>query len=243
MALPLMLLTAGLNRLRQPTIVDPRFAYRPTGRHETAAATLTALITGGVGLTLVTALVMPEVEKVLPDPFDGWSVPAKPVDPAPPTPQTDTKTAPSETRITTVPRTLPPITGDAPAVPHSPADTEPVVIPGPVDTGPVTDAVPPHVPVWREATRNPRFLDRFQPPYPSTMQREGIEGSCPVSVTINAAGRVTAVRDAGCTDPAFFRATERQALTQWRFVPATRDGTPAETTQTLTVRFRISTDR
>lgn len=244
MALPLMLLTAGLHRSRQPSIVDARHGYRPTGRHETAAATLTALITGGVGLGLVSALVMPQVEKVLPDPFEGWSVPTKPTEPDPPPPQADPRTPAPENRITTVPTKLPPVAGESPVVPVSEPDLTPITpVTGQAETGPVADPLPPHVPVWREATRHPRFLDRFQPPYPSAMQREGIEGSCPVSVTINAGGRVTEVRDAGCTDPAFFRATERHALSQWRFVPATRDGTPAETSQTLTVRFRISADR
>lgn len=243
MALPLMLLTTGLNRMRQPSIADARTGYRSSGRHETAAATITALITGGVGLTLVTALAMPEMTKRLPG---GTTVINIPIDP--PTP-VDTQVKPevptSESRITTVPSPLPPITGDAPVIAHEPVDLGPItLIPGPsADPTPMADPTPAHVPVWRDATRHPRFVDRFQPPYPSTMQREGVEGSCPVSVTINSGGRVTAVQDAGCTDPAFFRATERQALTQWRFVPATRDGQPVESSQTLTVRFRISNDR
>jgi protein TonB len=245
MALPLMLLTAGLGRSRQPSIADARYGYQPTGRHETTAATLTALVTAGVGLSLATALVMPDVIKKVSEPFEGTAIPLTQPKPTPPEPQTDPRTPQSENHITTVVSPLPPVTGESPVVPYTPVDLGPVgPIPGPTaDPGPIADPLPPHVPVWREATRHPRFVDRFQPPYPSAMQREGVEGSCPVSVTINAIGRVTSVRDMGCSDPAFFRATERQALSQWRFVPATRDGEAAETTQTLTVRFRITDDR
>lgn len=244
MALPLMLLTAGFARSRHPSVADARYGYQSTGRHETTAATLTALITAGVGLALATALVMPGVTRKVPDPFEGWSVPAKPADPTPPPPATDPVASPRDSHITTVTSPLPPLTNDGPLVTLAPVDFGPIApIPGPAaDPGPIADPVPPHTPVWRDASRNPRFADRFQPPYPSAMQREGIEGRCPVSVTINAAGRVTAVRDMGCADPAFFRATERQALSQWRFNPATRDGVAVESTQTLTVVFRITND-
>jgi len=243
MALPLMLLTAGLARSRQPTIADARYGYQSSGRHETAAATITALITAGVGLTLATALVIPDaVTRILPDP-EVHFIPADPPkpDPAPrpdPMPQ-------SQSHITTVPSPLPPVTNEGPAIPYTPFDPGPVTpTVGPSDPGPIADPLPlPHTPVWRDASRNPRFADRFQPPYPSALQREGVEGRCPVSVTISAAGRVTAVRDMGCADPAFFRATERQALSQWRFNPATRDGEPVESTQQLSVVFRITNDR
>lgn len=244
MALPLMLLTAGFARTRQPSVADARYGYQSNGRHETAAATMTALITAGVGLTLATALVIPEMKKKLPDPFEGWSVPTTPAETVPP-PTTDRVPTPEQSSITTVQSPLPPLTGTGPVIPYTPVDLGPIApIPGPTaDPGPIADPPLPHTPLFRAATRNPRFAERFQPPYPSAMQREQVEGDCPVSVTINGAGRVTTVRDLGCTDAAFFRATERQALSQWRFNPATRDGEPVESTQTLTVRFRITDDR
>jgi len=97
-----------------------------------------------------------------------------------------------------------------------------------------------HVPQFRPALRDPHYAANFQPPYPLAQQREGTEGRCPVSVSIGANGRVLAVRDAGCSDPAFFRATERQALHSWHFEPATRDGVAVPSEQTLTVQFRIA---
>ncbi len=123
---------------------------------------------------------------------------------------------------------------------------------GPLDIGEVTidpglgngggvfrPVDPPPVPVFRAATRDPRFARSFQPSYPPALERQEIEGRCPVSVTIAPSGRVSAVRDNGCAHELFFSATQRQAMANWRFRPATRDGVPIESTETLTVTFRI----
>ena len=244
MALPLMVLTTCFTALRRPAPTDSRFGYQSTGRHQTLAATLSLLIAGGVGLTLATALVMPDIlKKPVSDP-DVINIPA---DPPKPEPVESTDPLPqSESHITTVPTPLPiPVAG--PTVRETPMlDLGPSILVGPmVDPVPFTEPTlpEPHVPLFRPAQRNPRFADRFQPPYPASRQREGVEGRCPVSVSISANGRVSAVRNNGCADDAFFRATERQALNHWRFTPATRDGEPVDSTQDLMVVFRITSSR
>ena len=52
-------------------------------------------------------------------------------------------------------------------------------------------------------------------------------------------GRVTAVERLSATSDAFWRATQRQALSRWRFRPATLDGRPVEGIKVMTVTFRI----
>ena len=58
-------------------------------------------------------------------------------------------------------------------------------------------------------------------------------------VTIGADGRVKAVQRLDATSDAFWRSTERHALSRWRFRPATVDGRPVESTKVLTITFQI----
>lgn len=94
--------------------------------------------------------------------------------------------------------------------------------------------------IFKAAERDARFARNFQPEYPVGMLRHEIEGNVTVRVLIGTDGRVKQVRTMRATDPDFAKVTERQALRAWRFKPATRDGTPIEEWQTLTVRFDIN---
>jgi periplasmic protein TonB len=79
----------------------------------------------------------------------------------------------------------------------------------------------------------------LQPPYPPSEERAQRGGSVQLRVTIGADGRVTGVQRIAATSDAFWRATERQALSRWRFRPATLDGRPVEASKVMTVTFRI----
>jgi periplasmic protein TonB len=107
-----------------------------------------------------------------------------------------------------------------------------------------TDAVrelpKPPLPIFKAAFRDSRFARDFQPEYPVGKLRLEIEGSVTVRVLVGTDGRVRQVQVLRASDPDFARATEKQALKAWRFKPATRDGTPVEDWQTLTVRFDIN---
>lgn len=100
-------------------------------------------------------------------------------------------------------------------------------------------ADPPALPVFVDAAIDPKALAAFQPDYPGTMIRQGIEGSVKVRVTIGANGRVTAIERLSGSDDAFWLATQRHALRKWRFAPATRDGVPVASSKVLTVHFRL----
>lgn len=91
-------------------------------------------------------------------------------------------------------------------------------------------------PVRREAEL---IAGNLQPPYPASEERAQRGGSVRLRVTIGADGRVVAAQRISATSDAFWRATERQALSRWRFRPATVDGRPVEATREMTVTFRI----
>ena len=98
----------------------------------------------------------------------------------------------------------------------------------------------PPIPIFKAAFRDPRFARDFQPEYPVGKLRLEIEGSATVRVLVGTDGRLRQVQIIRASDPDFAKATEKQALKAWRFKPATRDGTPVEDWQTLTVRFDIN---
>jgi protein TonB len=41
------------------------------------------------------------------------------------------------------------------------------------------------------------------------------------------------------TSDAFWQATQRHALSRWRFKPATVDGRPVESSKVLSIRFQL----
>lgn len=102
------------------------------------------------------------------------------------------------------------------------------------------EPVKPPLPVFKASVRDPRFARNFQPDYPPGLLLKELEGTATVKVLIGADGRVRQVIVLRATHPDFGKATEKQALREWRFKPATRDGVAVEDWQTLTVRFDIT---
>lgn len=114
-----------------------------------------------------------------------------------------------------------------------------VIEPRPLPPQPQPEVRPRTAPVRVDAAFDPRFAGALQPPYPVAEQREGNEGSVRIRVTIGATGRVLAASRLSATSEAFWRATQRQALSRWRFRPASVDGRPVEGSKDLTVHFRL----
>jgi protein TonB len=109
------------------------------------------------------------------------------------------------------------------------------------DSGGVAlDPPKPPVPVFHAAENDPRYMKDFQPVYPSNEQRAGHEGTVALRVLIGTDGRVKDVQKVSATSDAFFEATRRQALSHWRFRPATRGGVPEESWKTMRVRFEMA---
>lgn len=82
--------------------------------------------------------------------------------------------------------------------------------------------------------RNPR------PRYPAVAIRQRIEGRVVLRVTIAADGRVSDIEVADSSGFAVLDNAATNALRQWRFTPATRDGQRVESTLVLPVRFRLN---
>lgn len=106
--------------------------------------------------------------------------------------------------------------------------------------GPMVRETPAPPPPLIAAIVDPRYARDFQPEYPGIGIRQGLEGTATVRVLIGADGRVKQIEQVSATIPAFFEATRRQALSRWRFKPASRGGVPQESWKTMTVRFVLS---
>jgi protein TonB len=161
-----------------------------------------------------------------------------PVPPPPPRRPND----PAPMQQSRLDRTLePPLVSQGPTVAGPPLTPQQPV--GPI--GPqrieTAEVVTPHIPppVRRAAQVDSNYADALQPPYPPNEERMQRGGRVQVRITIGANGRVTAIEQMSATSEAFWRATQRQALSRWRFRPATVDGRPIESTMTMTVTFRI----
>jgi protein TonB len=110
----------------------------------------------------------------------------------------------------------------------------------PAPTGEPRIAEPPApLPPLVGASQDQRYLRDFQPGYPSSELRAQRDGVVSLKVLIGTDGRVKAVESLSATSDAFFDVTRRQALSKWRFKPATRGGVPQESWKTMTVRFFI----
>ena len=222
------------------------YADRYAGRGRIDAGGLAAAI--GVTTAIVGALAFAAPEWVAGPPKDPpitiVNVPLPPIPkPIPPEPQPQDEVRPSPQPYIPKPIIAPP----QPLDPGSITSTEVITPPGPITGTPAgtgsgegTVAVDPParpVPMLVGAALDPRYARELQPPYPPSEQREGNDGRVTVRVRIGADGRVKEVRRVSATSDAFFRATERQALSRWRFRPATRDGVAEEGWKTMSVTF------
>lgn len=206
--------------------------YRRQGATSTSFVAAVAINAALIALIATSA---PSVFAPPDKPFEGVNIP---IDPPPPPipekPKTEAK-KPASTPISTPDSkvdVLVPRPNDIPTTDVF----DPIVDPGPLDpgTGVVVDPPKP-APVLVDAAPDARA--EFQPAYPPSERRAGTEGSVTVRVLIGADGRVKQVEQVRTAAAAFFEVTKRQALSRWRFRPATRDGVPVESWRTMTLRF------
>ncbi|MDB5679049.1 TonB family protein [Sphingomonas bacterium] len=119
------------------------------------------------------------------------------------------------------------------------------IIPLLPEVGNGTAVTPPPIakPVLVGASYDPRYANALQPPYPASEIRGGNSGRVVIRVLIGADGRVKQVERIAAASDAFFAAAQNQALTKWRFKPATSDGTPIEQWKTMSLRFVLQDDQ
>lgn len=194
-------------------------------------------INGGVVAALIFA--GPELGRIVTHPPIVIVPIPLPSDPPPPDPKPQPKTRAPVARAPAPKPYLPdPLVRTDQAVTMAGADTP--YIPGPPEVGPIAaDPPSPPLPALVAARMDPRYADAFQPPYPDAERNAAIEGIVRLRVRIGTDGRVRSVERVGAGREAFFRAAERQALSRWRFRPATRGDVPEETWLTINVHFRM----
>ena len=93
--------------------------------------------------------------------------------------------------------------------------------------------------VFTPPTMDARFASRFQPEYPGTMRRLELSGTVRIRVLVGTDGRVIKAERISATQDDFWDATKKQALTQWRFRPATKGDTKVEAWFTIDVKFEL----
>jgi protein TonB len=199
-------------------------------------------INAGIIAALLTA--SPEIITRVEPPFEGFWVPNDPPPPPPPpkpeTPRVDSKQPLSQPPISTPkPRVdldshLNDMTGVDIITPPPSRDVLP-----PGETLVIDPPVTPPAPPLLDASADPRYARDFQPDYPPSERRAGNEAVLRVRVLIGEDGRVKDFQALSPTDGAFVDVTRRQALSRWRFRPATRGGVPESQWKTMTVRFRL----
>ena len=177
-----------------------------------------------------------QIIQLLDPPIEVTNIPL-PKDP-PPDPRPQPKADPIDQKVYTPPVKTPVETDNKVITTPTFPDPPPPVQPG---AGTVIEPpAPPLKPVIVGASYDSRYANALQPPYPASEIRSGNSGRVVIRVLIGTDGRVKQVERISAASDAFFAAAERQALTRWRFKPATSDGTPIEQWKTMALRFELS---
>lgn len=85
----------------------------------------------------------------------------------------------------------------------------------------------------------PVSLVRRRPVYPAAALRRGVEGHVDVTFTVSETGRVSDVRVLSSNPGTLFNQAALDAVRQWRFQPATRDGSPVPARLEVRIRFEM----
>jgi len=199
----------------------------------TLALAMTALPIVG----LITSTQASRIIAVIDPPIEVKNIPLPkdpPPDPVKPKPRT---VDPIDQKIYVPPIDFPPLDKTSlDTTPTFPPFPPPPLPPG---TGTVTKVVTPPPPVMVDAQYDPRFAGVMQPAYPPSEIRAGNSGRVVLRVLIGADGRVKQVERVSAASDAFFASAEHQALTRWRFKPATKDGVAIEQWKTMSLRFQL----
>lgn len=108
---------------------------------------------------------------------------------------------------------------------------EPAPEPAPVETGRVYPAVPP-------GGTQPQEIARVVPRYPAMARRAGVAGAVMVRGVVRRDGTIDNVEILKDL-PYGLGESAREAVSQWRFRPATYRGEPIDVYYTVTVNFRL----
>ncbi len=85
----------------------------------------------------------------------------------------------------------------------------------------------------------PTPLRTQAPVYPEALRRENVSGIVSINATVDENGNVTATAVSKSTNPGFDKAA-LDAVSQWKFKPAKKDGQAVAVTVVLPVRFSVT---
>ncbi|MGN6376562.1 MAG: TonB family protein [Sphingomonas sp.] len=220
------------------------YADRYAGSRGFKPASLGASLLVNAAVLVALIYAAPKVIPKVDPPLHINLLPADPP-PPPPEPQPQPRVAHPEPALQPV--------APQPRIVTPPVDTGFILNPPPAPLQPIeglgnatgTAIAPPQpsatpMPPLVGAAVDPRYADALQPGYPPEERRAGNEGRVVVRVLIGVDGRVKQVEEVSATSDAFFAATRKQALTRWRFRPATRGDVPVESWKTMSVRFVLN---
>ncbi|MGC1468292.1 MAG: TonB family protein [Sphingorhabdus sp.] len=193
-------------------------------------------------IILAVALSPVVVEQIKRDPFIGEAIDIEPLPPKADEKKPDTDTQPINDDVYVPPRETDTQTDNKNDIRAGTTETDTFSTVDGKGAGEIRfqdPVVEPPTPIFRAASRDPRFARDFQPDYPPGLLQKEIEGSASIRVLIGSDGRVREAQVVRATHPDFGRATVKQALKAWRFTPAMRGDVPVEDWQTLSVRFTI----
>ena len=143
------------------------------------------------------------------------------------------------------PTGVPPETGreadPSPARPFDFRGVESTPVPGVIDLGGPTEkptALPPQAPVrLHSGIRAPIKLTHVNPIYPALAQTARVQGVVILEAVIDTTGRVESVQV--LRSMALLDGAAVDAVRQWRYTPATVNGSPVSVIMTITVTFKL----
>lgn len=97
---------------------------------------------------------------------------------------------------------------------------------------------PAPVPASSPGVVNPRPIYKVEPQYSEDARLAKIQGSVRLSLTIDEQGRADDIKVIASLDPGLDQKAI-EAVSQWVFAPATKDGTPVPVTAMIEVNFRL----
>ena len=87
----------------------------------------------------------------------------------------------------------------------------------------------------------PAVASKVLPDYPVSCLQAGVEGRVVVEGLVNSRGEIIGVNAVKAPDPELAAAAV-QAVSQWKFTPAMRDGVPTDTVVRIPVEFKLTTN-
>jgi periplasmic protein TonB len=92
--------------------------------------------------------------------------------------------------------------------------------------------------VYSKVDQNPTAVKTPEPKYPVSLKREGVSGIVAVTCVIDETGKVISAKATKSTR-AEFEKPALDAIQNWVFKPATKDGKPVKVRVTIPFRFSV----